>query len=113
MYDKFIGPIPSTMEEFINEVHKTFPNIIDTTHIMNANQTVHNLMKNKSRSLSSAFSSLCPTISSGFSHGSACVKTANIQVQADDNGYVWFHSYKPFAYKRLSFVNLFIDDFTY
>lgn len=97
MYDKFIGPIPSSMEEFMREVHKIFPNIIDTKHIMNGNGTVQHLMKSKSKSLSSSFFTLCPTISSGWSHRSASDQHVNVQVHADDDGYVWFLSLKPFA----------------
>ncbi|KAJ1688336.1 hypothetical protein LUZ63_019726 [Rhynchospora breviuscula] len=85
MFDKFIAPIPSTMEQFMKEVHQIFPNIVDTKHIINANQTVQLLMRNKSKSLSSAFSSLCPTISSGGSHRSVRASDVNVKVQAHDN----------------------------
>ncbi|XP_078165665.1 polynucleotidyl transferase, ribonuclease H-like superfamily protein [Carex rostrata] len=92
MYDKFIGPIPSSMEEFMREVHKIFSNIIDTKHIMNGNGTVQHLMKSKSKSLSSSFFTLCPTISTGWSHRSASDQHVNVQVHADDDGSSWFNS---------------------
>ncbi|KAJ4821527.1 Poly(A)-specific ribonuclease PARN [Rhynchospora pubera] len=93
MFDKFIAPIPSTMEQFMKEVHQIFPNIIDTKHIINANQTVQLLMRNKSKSLSSAFSSLCPTISSAGYHRSVRASDVNVKVQAhDDEGSSLFNS---------------------
>ncbi|KAJ3704343.1 hypothetical protein LUZ61_008048 [Rhynchospora tenuis] len=93
MFDKFIAPIPSTMEQFMKEVHHFFPNIIDTKHIINANQTVQLLMRNKSKSLSSAFSSLCPTISSSRFHRSDRASDVDVKVQAHvDEGSSLFNS---------------------
>ncbi|KAJ3679619.1 hypothetical protein LUZ60_017630 [Juncus effusus] len=85
VYSKFIGPIPSTMAQFIKEVHELFPYLIDTKNIMNASQAVQFLMKNKSKSLSSAFSSLCPTIACG-PHSSKSDLYVNIEIDIDDDG---------------------------
>ncbi|KAJ1271421.1 hypothetical protein BS78_06G127300 [Paspalum vaginatum] len=60
LYSKFVGPLPSSIKEFALSIHKIFPHIADTRHLMSANQVVQKLMMKKSKSLSSAFSLLCP-----------------------------------------------------
>ncbi|CAO2042612.1 unnamed protein product [Urochloa humidicola] len=61
VYSKFVGPLPSSLKEFASSIHKIFPHIADTRHLMSVNQAVKKLMKQKSKSLSSAFSLLCPS----------------------------------------------------
>ncbi|CAN6248983.1 unnamed protein product [Urochloa humidicola] len=61
VYSKFVGPLPSSIKEFASSIHKIFPHIADTRHLMSVNQAVKKLMKQKSKSLSSAFSLLCPS----------------------------------------------------
>ncbi|XP_062225876.1 poly(A)-specific ribonuclease PARN [Phragmites australis] len=83
VYSKFIGPLPSSMKEFASGIHKIFPHIADTRHLMSANQTVQNVMKHKSKSLSSAFSLLCPTpYSSADKSSSLC--PLRIEVEGDE-----------------------------
>ncbi|KAG6469344.1 hypothetical protein ZIOFF_074058 [Zingiber officinale] len=66
IYNKFFGPLPSSLTEFVQAVHEKFPHIVDTKHLLNSNQTIQHLMKKNSKSLSSAFSLLCPNVSSNF-----------------------------------------------
>ncbi|KAK9144950.1 hypothetical protein Sjap_004853 [Stephania japonica] len=85
IYNKFIGPLPSTVEEFATLVHKEFPFIIDTKYLLKADNVIKNLMKRNSTSLSSAFLYLCPQLasirSSPFLAVQSCVK---VEVQVDD-----------------------------
>ncbi|KAG6518751.1 hypothetical protein ZIOFF_022232 [Zingiber officinale] len=66
IYNKFFGPLPSSLTEFVQAVHEKFPHTVDTKHLLNSNQTIQHLMKKNSKSLSSAFSLLCPNVSSNF-----------------------------------------------
>ncbi|XP_077222983.1 polynucleotidyl transferase, ribonuclease H-like superfamily protein isoform X2 [Tasmannia lanceolata] len=85
IYSKFFGPLPSSVAEFASSVHKLFPCIIDTKHLLKADSLLQHLMKRNSTSLSSAFALLCPQIvcpSNNYSLASRpCVK---VEVQADE-----------------------------
>lgn len=62
VYSKFVGPLPSTAEEFVASIRDHFPYIVDTKILVNVNPMLHQRMKKSSTSLSSAFSSLCPQV---------------------------------------------------
>ncbi|KAK1296581.1 Poly(A)-specific ribonuclease PARN [Acorus calamus] len=62
IYSKFFGPLPPTIAEFSNRVHKIFPHIIDTKHLLKTDLISQNLMKRNSKSLSSAFALVCPHV---------------------------------------------------
>ncbi|XP_024160732.1 poly(A)-specific ribonuclease PARN isoform X2 [Rosa chinensis] len=85
IYSKFVGPLPSTAEEFVSSVNKCFPHILDTKVLLNANIGLQQRMKKSQTSLSSAFASLCPQISLGAKSTDLafqlCVK---VEVQVDD-----------------------------
>lgn len=85
IYSKFVGPLPSTAEEFVSSVNKCFPHIIDTKVLLNANNVLQQRMKKSQTSLSSAFALLCPQISLGAKSTDMafqlCVK---VEVQVDD-----------------------------
>ena len=84
VYSKFFGPLPSSMTEFALSVHENFPNIVDTKHLLNSSHALQYLMKKSSKSLSSAFSLLCPEVSSdSVKSAHAYVK---FEVQADEAG---------------------------
>ncbi|KAL6845839.1 hypothetical protein ACP4OV_024414 [Aristida adscensionis] len=83
VYSKFIGPLPSSMKEFALGIHNIFPHIADTRHLMSVNQAVKNLMKQKSKSLSSAFSLLCPA-SISSSGKSSILNPLRIEVEGDE-----------------------------
>ncbi|KAL9226959.1 hypothetical protein vseg_002711 [Gypsophila vaccaria] len=84
VYHKFLGPLPSTVEEFVSNLHKSFPHIIDTKLLLNADNGLQQVMKKASTSLASAFSMMCPELA--FKQSSdvgkhPCVK---VEVQVDD-----------------------------
>ncbi|XVE50853.1 hypothetical protein DITRI_Ditri01bG0197400 [Diplodiscus trichospermus] len=85
IHSKFLGPLPSSAEEFVSCINKYFPNIIDTKILLNAEYTLQRQMKKSSTSLSKAFSLLCPEIAHGFKSkvlsSQPCVK---IEVHVDD-----------------------------
>ncbi|KAL6195168.1 hypothetical protein ACLB2K_030789 [Fragaria x ananassa] len=85
IYSKFVGPLPSTAEEFVSSVNEWFPHIIDTKLLLNANTVLQQRMKKSQTSLSSAFASLCPQMSLGVRSTDLafqlCVK---VEVQVDD-----------------------------
>ncbi|XP_072979319.1 poly(A)-specific ribonuclease PARN isoform X1 [Typha angustifolia] len=91
IYSKFIGPLPSSIEEFVLAVHDKFPHIIDTKHLMNSSHAVQYLMKKRSKSLSSAFSLLCPMVSSA-SQNLASNLYVKVEVQTDESGSSCFNS---------------------
>ncbi|GAB4849562.1 hypothetical protein Ancab_004356 [Ancistrocladus abbreviatus] len=85
IYSKFFGHLPSTAEEFVSDVHKFFPHIVDTKILLNADNVLQQLMKKSSTSLSSAFALLCPEIASGKTSSlSACQQCVKVEVQVDD-----------------------------
>ncbi|KAM0995617.1 hypothetical protein ACFX13_005773 [Malus domestica] len=85
IYNKFLGPLPSTAEEFVSAVNKYFPHIIDTKVLLNTDNVLQQRMKKSRTSLSSAFALLCPQIALGKkstdSEVQLCVK---VEVQVDD-----------------------------
>ncbi|XP_024027261.1 poly(A)-specific ribonuclease PARN [Morus notabilis] len=81
VYNKFIGPLPSTAEEFVSSVSKYFPHIIDTKILLNTHQVLRQRMKKSKTSLSSAFTLLCPHISLSFAALESYVK---VEVEVDD-----------------------------
>ncbi|KAH7689053.1 Ribonuclease CAF1 protein [Dioscorea alata] len=85
VYSKFFGPLPSSIMEFALSVHENFPNIVDTKHLLNSSHALQYLMKKSSKSLSSAFSLLCPEISS-YPMKSAHASYVKFEVQADEAG---------------------------
>jgi hypothetical protein len=74
------------MKEFALGINKVFPHIADTRHLMSANDAVQYLMRQKSKSLSSAFSFLCPAFHSTAAESSTR-PTVNIEVEADETTY--------------------------
>ncbi|KAH9318472.1 hypothetical protein KI387_020241 [Taxus chinensis] len=62
IHSKFIAQMPETMVEFATSLHKHFPHIIDTKYLLKTEPTLQNVMKNKSTSLSFAFTHLCGQI---------------------------------------------------
>ncbi|XP_066343043.1 poly(A)-specific ribonuclease PARN-like isoform X2 [Miscanthus floridulus] len=83
VYSKFVGPLPSSIKEFALSFHKIFPHIADTRHLMSVNQAVQKLMKHKSKSLSSAFSLLCPASYSSVEKPSSH-PPVTIEVEGDE-----------------------------
>lgn len=83
VYSKFVGPLPSSMKEFALSFHKIFPHIADTRHLMSVNNAVQYLMRQKSKSLSSAFSLLCPALYSPVEKSST-LPPVRIEVEADE-----------------------------
>ncbi|CAL5068338.1 unnamed protein product [Urochloa decumbens] len=82
VYSKFVGPLPSSIKEFALSIHKIFPHIADTRHLMTVNQAVQKLMKQKSKSLSSAFSLLCPS-SHSYAEKPSSLSPVRIEVGGD------------------------------
>ncbi|GJX11605.1 poly(A)-specific ribonuclease PARN isoform X2 [Tanacetum coccineum] len=80
---KFVGPLPSKLEEFITLAHKSFPYIIDTKILLNANHILQLKMKKSSTSLAKAFAIMCPHIASGVG-GSGLASSVAVVVQVDD-----------------------------
>ncbi|TVU14110.1 hypothetical protein EJB05_37556, partial [Eragrostis curvula] len=83
VYSKFIGPLPSSMKEFALGIHKIFPHIADTRHLMSVSLAVQNLMRQKSKSLSSVFSLLCPA-SYTSPEKSSILRPVRIEVEGDE-----------------------------
>ncbi|KAG5546723.1 hypothetical protein RHGRI_018785 [Rhododendron griersonianum] len=85
IYSKFLGPLPSTAEEYVSSVNKYFPYIIDTKILLNANDMHLPLKKKSSTSLSRAFSLLCPEIASSVQGPGLGLKPrVKVEVQVDD-----------------------------
>jgi poly(A)-specific ribonuclease len=89
VYSKFVGPLPSSIKEFALSIHKIFPHIADTRHLMNVNHAVQKLMKQKSKSLSSAFSLLCPS-SHSYAEKPSSFSPVRIEVGGDETMYGLF-----------------------
>ncbi|KAI9102242.1 hypothetical protein K1719_023444 [Acacia pycnantha] len=85
VYNKFIGPLPRTAEEFVSSVNKYFPYIVDTKILLNSNNMLQTRMKRSPKSLASVFSFLCPQIAVGFkSSDLASLSSMKVEVQAND-----------------------------
>lgn len=70
-------------------INKIFPHVVDTRHLMSANDAVQYLMRQKSKSLSSAFSLLCPAFHSTVAEAST-LTPVSIEVEADETTYGLF-----------------------
>ncbi|KAI3510210.1 hypothetical protein L1887_25741 [Cichorium endivia] len=82
---KFLGPLPSNLEEYVTLVQKNFPYIIDTKILLNASNILQLKMKKSSTSLPKAFAIMCPHIASGVtSSGLAHSSSVAVEVQVDD-----------------------------
>ncbi|KAK0602730.1 hypothetical protein LWI29_036419 [Acer saccharum] len=85
IYSKFLGPLPSTGEEFASSVNNYFPSVIDTKVLLNSNNVLQQLMKKSSTSLSSAFSVLCPQIVLGSKSSYLPLQSrVKVEVEVDD-----------------------------
>ncbi|KAM1806042.1 hypothetical protein ACFX11_029234 [Malus domestica] len=85
VYSKFLGPLPSTAEEFVSTVNKYFPHVIDTKVLLNTDDVLQQRMKKSRTSLSSAFALLCPQIALGKKSTVLEVQMCvNVEVQVDD-----------------------------
>ncbi|XP_057795218.1 poly(A)-specific ribonuclease PARN isoform X2 [Salvia miltiorrhiza] len=85
VYSKFIGPLPSTAQEFVSAVQTYFPSIIDTKVLLNSDDVLWRIMKKGSTSLSKAFSLLCllPVAPTSTSNGLADKPRVKVDVQVD------------------------------
>ncbi|GJN02639.1 hypothetical protein PR202_ga20010 [Eleusine coracana subsp. coracana] len=83
VYSKFIGHLPMSMKEFALGIHRIFPQIADTRHLMSVSQAVQNLMSRKSKSLSSVFSLMCPASYTSPEKSSA-LRPVRIEVEGDE-----------------------------
>lgn len=85
-YRKFIGPLPSTAEEFVSAVQTYFPSIIDTKVLLNSDDVLLRIMKKGSTSLSKAFGVLCllPVAPTGTSTGVVDQPHVKVEVQVDN-----------------------------
>lgn len=92
MYNKFIGPLPGTPEEFVVSNNKCFPHIIDTKVLMNTDYILQARMKKSRNSLGSAFSVFCPQIAAG-SKSTELVSPSHVKVdvEVDDSRFVSFY----------------------
>ncbi|KAL8505419.1 hypothetical protein ACS0TY_016596 [Phlomoides rotata] len=81
IYKKFVGPLPSTAEEYVSAVQKYFPHIIDTKVLLNLDNVLSIMMKG-STSLSKAFGLLCPPIAPRT--GLTDKPRVKVDVQVDD-----------------------------
>lgn len=87
---KFVGPLPSNLEDYVTVVQKNFPYIIDTKILLNSNDSLQLKMKKSSTSLANAFAILCPHIASGVgSSGLAHCSNIAVEVQVDDMRYAF------------------------
>uniref|UniRef100_A0A0D9W609 Uncharacterized protein n=1 Tax=Leersia perrieri TaxID=77586 RepID=A0A0D9W609_9ORYZ len=83
VHSKFVGPLPSSMEEFALSINKVFPHIADTRHLLSVNEAIQYRMRKKSKSLSSAFSLLCPELHAP-DEKSFTLSPVKIEVESDE-----------------------------
>ncbi|XP_021740718.1 poly(A)-specific ribonuclease PARN-like isoform X1 [Chenopodium quinoa] len=84
IYHKFFGPLPSTVEEFVLNIHNSFSQIVDTKVLLNADASLQKCMNKASTSLASSFSLMCPEIASGKSSVLGIQPCVKVEVQVDD-----------------------------
>lgn len=86
VYSKFIGPLPSTAEEFVSAVQTYFPSIVDTKVLLNSDDVLSHIMNKSSTSLSNAFNLLClPSVApTGTNNGLANIPRVKVDVQVDN-----------------------------
>ncbi|XP_052178886.1 poly(A)-specific ribonuclease PARN [Diospyros lotus] len=84
IHRKFLGPLPSTAEEYTSSIHKYFPYIIDTKILLNTSGVIRPMRKG-STSLSRAFTQLYPEIASSVKRSHLDLKPrVRVEVQVDD-----------------------------
>lgn len=89
IYSKFIGPLPSTVEDYASSIQKLFPSIIDTKILLNANGVFQRTVNKSNTSLSRAFVSICPHIALGIKpSGLADRPCVEVEVQVDEKRFV-------------------------
>uniref|UniRef100_A0A7N0TZN9 Uncharacterized protein n=1 Tax=Kalanchoe fedtschenkoi TaxID=63787 RepID=A0A7N0TZN9_KALFE len=85
IYDKFVGPLPSTAEEFVSRVHSCFPYVIDTKRLLTADGYLQYLMKKSSTTLSKAYAIFCLQDAAELKIFSSSIKTrVKVEVQVDE-----------------------------
>ncbi|TMW95940.1 hypothetical protein EJD97_008138 [Solanum chilense] len=85
MYSKFIGPLPSTAEDYVSSLQKLFPTIVDTKILLNANGVFRQTLNKSNTSLSRAFVSICPHIALGIKTSSLADRPCvEVEVQVDE-----------------------------
>lgn len=85
VYSKFVGPLPSTIEEFTSAVRTCFPNIIDTKVLLTSGDKLSANLRIGSTSLSKAFSLLCPPVAFSALSSNLTGKTcAKVEIRVDD-----------------------------
>ncbi|KAL3614703.1 hypothetical protein CASFOL_041460 [Castilleja foliolosa] len=85
VYSKFVGPLPSTAEEFVPALQTYFPHIIDTKVMLNLDDVLSRLMRKGSTSLSKAFALLCsPVAPVGTSTGLGDKPRVRVDVEVDN-----------------------------
>lgn len=85
VYSKFLGPLPSTAEEYVSSIPKYFPYLIDTKILLNANSIFEEMKRKRSTSLAKAFAFMCPEIASGVkTSGLAYKPYVEVEVQVDE-----------------------------
>ncbi|KAH0773389.1 hypothetical protein KY290_010526 [Solanum tuberosum] len=85
IYNKFIGPLPSTAEDYVSSIQKFFPSIIDTKILLNANGVFRQSVNKSNTSLSRAFVSICPQIALGVkTSGLADRPCVEVEVRVDE-----------------------------
>ncbi|CAK8565755.1 unnamed protein product [Lathyrus sativus] len=82
VYNKFIGPLPETPEEFVSSVNKCFPHVVDTKVLMNTDNILQARIKKSRNSLGSAFSMFCPQIAAG-SKSTELVSPSHVKVDVE------------------------------
>ncbi|XP_073272197.1 poly(A)-specific ribonuclease PARN [Primulina huaijiensis] len=88
VYRKFVGPLPSSADEFFSAVQMYFPYIVDTKVLLNADDVLFHIMKKGSTSLSKAFTLLCPQIAFGVPVSGVVDKSRiRVEVQVDDQSF--------------------------
>lgn len=85
IYSKFIGALPSTVEEFSSNIHSCFPHIVDTKVLLNTDGYLQYLMKKSSTTLSNAFAKFCPQDDTKLMYLSSAIKTrVKVEVNVDE-----------------------------
>ncbi|XP_054798382.1 poly(A)-specific ribonuclease PARN isoform X2 [Prosopis cineraria] len=86
VYSKFIGSLPSTVQDFVSSVNKYFPYIVDTKILLNGNYLLQKRMKKSPKSLASIFAFLCQQIAVGFKSSDVVSLTAmKVEIEANDS----------------------------
>lgn len=90
IYRKFIGPLPSTVKEYVSSIQKYFPYLIDTKVLLNSSTVFQQILNKSGTSLSKAFALLCPHIAVGLkTSGLADKHPVKVEVQVDDKRFAF------------------------